>query len=72
MTVLELIEKLLKFDGNATAVMPGYDGGYSEVTTVYAEPIKLNVRDCSFYENRAKGEHDTSHNNPNTIAVVIQ
>lgn len=72
MIVSELIEKLLKFDGNATVVMPGYEGGYSNVTTVYTEPIKLNVRDCSFYENRAKGEHDSSHNNPDITAVIIQ
>lgn len=72
MTVSELIEKLKEFDQNAMVVKPGYDGGYSEVKTVYSDPIKLNVHDRGFYENRAKGDHDTSYNNADTIAVVIQ
>lgn len=72
MTVFDLIEKLKEFDQNTMVVMPGYDGGYSEIKRVYSDPIKLNVHDRSFYENRSKGEHDTSHNNADVIAVVIQ
>ena len=43
MTVEELIRKLQACDGSSRVVIPGYEGGFKDVTVVKPIPVELNT-----------------------------
>lgn len=68
MTVQELIAKLQQFEPSKRVIIPGYEGGYNDITTVENEPICLNVNSAWYY-----GPHDrpNEENSANEMAILI-
>ena len=66
-TVAELIEKLQKFDQDFFVVVPGYETGLDDITTVIAINV---IRDVYAEEQRFLGEHEEgiSHE-PNAVFI---
>jgi hypothetical protein len=53
MKVLKLIEQLMLLNPNTTVVIPGYEGGVTEVKKLREIRIKKNVNEEYYY-----GEHE--------------
>lgn len=70
MKVWQLIEKLKVLDGNLEVLLPGYEGGLTDLNAVTVQDIVLNVTDCWYY-----GSHDyydkQKHKTKNPIKAVV-
>lgn len=69
MTVAQLIEKLSQHPPDAHVIVPGYEGGYEDVTDIEPTKIKLNVHDEWYY-----GPHDDAKgdgNDADETAILI-
>lgn len=66
MTVIELINVLLSMPQDSMVVLPGYEGGYKEVSLVDVVKLLLNVNTESYY-----GPHEVSSTSGNVPAVLL-
>ena len=58
MKVLELIERLSKLDPNLEVFVPGYEGGYSEVTSEFiVESFKKDIKVEWYYTSHEKDDN---------------
>jgi hypothetical protein len=58
MKVLELIERLSKLDPNLEVFVPGYEGGYSEVTSEFiVESFKKDINAEWYYGSHEKDDN---------------
>lgn len=66
MRVSDLISKLLKFDPNMMVVIPGYEGGVTEVNGLKEIKVQLNVN-----KEWWNGEHEESNSGDGINVVQI-
>jgi hypothetical protein len=66
MTNKELKEILKSFPDDFRVLVDGYEGGFSEISTVAKIKVELDIHSESFY-----GPHDDT-DNANTDVVVIR
>ena len=69
MTVSELIMQLQACPSNARVVVPGYEGGYDDVTLVKEIFIKPAVDDKWYYGRLENADRETS--GPGEQAVLL-
>ncbi len=65
MTVKELIEKLKSYPANRLVLVDGYEGGFSEISSVENLKVKLNVNSESY-----NGPHDESPEADTEVLVI--
>ena len=66
MTIKELKEVLKSFPDDLRVLVDGYEGGFSEISTVAIVKVELDIHSESFY-----GPHDDTEK-ANTDVVVIR
>lgn len=57
MTIAELIEELRTLDPNLHVFIPGYEGGYNDVSVSAPKDIALNVHDEWYYGSHEDAEY---------------
>jgi len=65
MTVSELIEKLKTYSSDTLVLVDGYEGGYSEISSVKEIKVKLNVNSESY-----NGPHDDTSDADTDVIVI--
>jgi len=72
MKVKELIEFLSKFDQEADILIPGYEGGYKDVTSIEKEYYVKNVNSEWFYGPHELCTDQSSDKDSKNKCVVLK